>query len=127
MDSQQMKALIEKYLDAYNAFDIDGMLALAHPSVEFKNVSNGRVDAEANGIDALRKLAEQSRALFSTRKQAMTSFEGNGDHAIITVKFSAVIAADLPNGMKRGQELNLVGRTEFTFRDGKILQIIDVS
>jgi hypothetical protein len=29
--------------------------------------------------------------------------------------------------MKRGQELNLVGRTEFTFRDAKILQIIDVS
>jgi ketosteroid isomerase-like protein len=127
MDSQQMKALVVKYLDAYNAFDIDGMLALTHPSVEFKNVSDGMVDAAANGIDALRKLAEQSRTLFSTRKQTMTSFEGSGDQAIITVMFSAVVAEDLPNGMKRGQELNLTGRTEFTFRDGKIVQIIDVS
>ena len=122
-----MKALVEKYLDAYNSFDIERMLALVHPSVEFKNVANGAVNAQATGIDAFRQLAEQSKTLFSIRKQTMTSFQGSGDGAVITVTFRAVLAVDLPSGMRQGQELNISGRSEFTFRDGNIVRIIDVS
>jgi hypothetical protein len=37
------------------------------------------------------------------------------------------LASDLPNGMKAGEALHLSWRSEFTFRDGKIYRIIDVS
>ena len=127
MNSTEMKTSVEKYLDAYNSFDIERMLALVHPNVEFKNVANGAVNAQATGIDAFRQLAEQSKALFSTRKQTMTSFQGSGDGAVITVAFRAVLAVDLPSGMRQGQELNISGRSEFTFRDGKIVRIVDES
>jgi hypothetical protein len=41
MGGKEMKALPERYLEAYNAFDVEGMLALVDPNVEFKNVSGG--------------------------------------------------------------------------------------
>jgi hypothetical protein len=37
------------------------------------------------------------------------------------------LASDLPNGMKAGETLRLNGRSEFTFCDGKIYRIKDVS
>ncbi len=127
MNSTEMKALVEKYIAAYNSFDIEGMLALVHPNVEFKNVAKGAVNAQATGMDAFRRLAEQSKGLFSARKQTMTSFQESGDRAVITVTFRAVLAVDLSSGMKQDHELNLSGRSEFTFRDGKIVRIIDES
>jgi ketosteroid isomerase-like protein len=127
MGSKEMKALLERYLEAYNAFDVEGMLALVDPNVEFKNVAGGAVTAEARGIEALRTLAEESRALFASRRQTMTAFEGRDDDAEIAVVFEAVLASDLPNGMRQGQQLKLAGRSEFSFRDGKILRIVDLS
>lgn len=127
MGGKEMKALLERYLEAYNAFDVEGMLALVDPKVEFKNVSGGTVTAEARGIEALRRLAEQSKALFESRRQTMTAFEGRDDEAEMSVVFEAVLATDLPNGMRQGQQLNLVGRSEFSFRGGKILRIVDLS
>jgi hypothetical protein len=37
------------------------------------------------------------------------------------------LAVDFPNGMKAGDVLRLNGRSEYTFRDGRIYQIIDFS
>jgi hypothetical protein len=85
------------------------------------------VPAEARGIKALRTLAEESRAMFASRRQTMTAFEGRDDDAEIAVVFEAVLASDLPNGMRQGQQLKLAGRSEFSFRDGKILRIVDLS
>jgi ketosteroid isomerase-like protein len=127
MGGKEMKALVERYIEAYNAFDVEGMLALVDPGVEFKNVSNGAVTAEARGIGALRKLAEQSKTLFASRRQTMTSFKGSDDEAEVAVTFEAVLASDLPNGMRQGQQLRLEGRSEFSFRDGRILRIVDLS
>ena len=36
MDEVEKRSLIELYLAAYNAFDIDGMIKLIHPNIEFK-------------------------------------------------------------------------------------------
>lgn len=106
-------------------FDVDGMLAGVHPDIEFKNVSNGVVTTEANGIDALRRLADQSKALFWERKQSVLALEGGDDEATVSVAFRAVVAIDLPNGMRKGQGLNLTGRSELRFAGGKIRQLMD--
>ncbi len=39
------RTLIERYLAAYNAFDVPGMLALLDPDVAFEIVSGGQVTA----------------------------------------------------------------------------------
>jgi ketosteroid isomerase-like protein len=127
MDEDEKRSLVECYLAAYNAFDIDGMMAVIHPDIEFKNVSGGEVNATTSGAGDFRLLAEKSSELFRSRKQKILTFWSNADQASIAVAFEGVLASDLPNGMKAGETLRLNGRSEFTFCDGKIYRIKDVS
>ncbi len=127
MTHEEKLGLIERYLHAYNTFDTEGMLAVIHPDIVFKNISCGEVNATASGKDEMRRLAEQSKDLFISRRQTVTHFEANDDQASADVAFTGVLAADLPNGMKKGETLKLTGRSEFRFRDGKICKITDIS
>ena len=127
MDEDEKRSLVECYLAAYNAFDIDGMMAVIHPDIEFKNVSGGQVNATTSGSGDFRLLAEKSSELFRSRKQKILTFWSNADQASIAVAFEGVLASDLPNGVKAGETLRLNGRSEFTFCDGKIYRIKDVS
>jgi hypothetical protein len=127
LSPDEVRALVGRYIDAYNNMDVAGMLRTVHPSLEFKNISNGTVNASASGIEELRALAEQSKSLYSERHQTILAFEITPDCAVVSIAFRAVIATDLPNGLKKGQEITLSGRSEFRFRDGVISQITDIS
>ena len=127
MDEDEKRSLVECYLAAYNAFDIDGMMAVIHPDIEFKNVSGGEVNATTSGAGDFRLLAEKSSELFRSRKQKILTFWSNADQASIAVAFEGVLASGLPNGVKAGEMLRLNGRSEFTFCDGKIYRVKDVS
>ncbi|MGE0084794.1 MAG: nuclear transport factor 2 family protein [Desulfococcaceae bacterium] len=127
MNHDEKFALIERYLNAYNTFDMEGMLSVIHPDIEFRNISGGEINATASGKDELRRLAGQSKTLFASRRQTVTHFEANEDQASVDVDYAGVLAADLPNGMKKGETLKLTGRSEFRFRDGKICKITDIA
>lgn len=127
MTPDEMRTLIERYIDAYNRMNVDEMLLTVHQDVEFKNVSAGIVNASTAGISELRALAQQSLSLFTERQQVIESFQCEGSSALVSIAFRAVIANDLPNGLKSGQVLNLTGRSEFEFRDGAISKITDIS
>lgn len=127
MSPCDIRVLVDHYIDAYNRKDIDDMLLGVHAQVEFKNISAGVVNASTNGVAELRTLAQQSLSLFSERHQKIESFEIQGHVAVATITFCAVVAADLPNGLKKGQVLNLTGRSEFEFQDGTISKITDIS
>lgn len=127
MDEYAKRNLIARYLDAYNRFDVDGMMATVHDAVVFQNIADGVVNAQADGADALRQMAEAAIGLFASRCQTMTSFTANDDGAVITVVYEAVLASDLPNGLKAGQRLCLEGRAEFAFKDDRIVRIVDSS
>ena len=100
---------------------------MIHPEIEFKNVSGGEVNATAFGAVEFRQLAEKSKELFRSRKQTISNSCSTSDQMTIEVVFEGVLASDLKNGMRAGETLRLNGRSEFTFRDGKIYRIIDVS
>jgi hypothetical protein len=127
MNESEKRVLVDSYVAAYNALDVEGMLATVHPEVEFRNVAGGEVDASASGIEALRRLAECSKELFSSRHQEITDFRIEGAIAVATIRFEGVLSADLPNGMKAGDLMRLEGRSEFGFRDGRIDRITDFS
>ncbi|MBR0566890.1 nuclear transport factor 2 family protein [Azoarcus sp. L1K30] len=127
MSSIDIRAIVDHYIDAYNRKNIDDMLMNVHPQIEFKNISAGVVNARTNGVTELRTLAQQSLSLFSERQQKIESFELQGSVAVATIAFRAVVAADLPNGLKKGQVLNFSGRSEFEFQDGAISKITDIS
>lgn len=127
MNKKEKQQLIEGYISAYNAFDIDKMMSWLHPEIEFKNISDGKINLTATGKSEFRTVAEQSKTLFKTRRQTIEHCDISKDRACVEIYYEGVLATDLPNGAKTGETVNLNGRSEFSFKDGKISQIIDIS
>lgn len=127
MDLKAKRALIEHYLEAYNNFDIDAMLAVIHPEIEFKNISNHKINATALGKEAFRQLAEQAKSVFASRQQKIRRVQMNGDYLQITIIFRGVVNKSLPNGFKKGSAIEVEGTSEFQFKDNLIYRITDIS
>ncbi|MES2760121.1 MAG: nuclear transport factor 2 family protein [Pseudomonadota bacterium] len=126
-DSARRVESIERYLAAYNAFDVAGMLALLAPGVRFENYSGGQLTAQASGIDEFRRLAEQSKAVFSEREQRITAIE-HGEGSVITgIAYRGKLAVDVPDGPRAGTVLDLQGQSEFWFDGALITKIVDRS
>jgi ketosteroid isomerase-like protein len=49
------------------------------------------------------------------------------DMVRVGIKFEAIVAVDLPNGMKAGDHFNMEGKSIFKFRNGKLWRIADYS
>ena len=107
--------MIDRYLIAYNSFDIDGMLALLSLNVRFENYSGGQLTDATDGIDKFRELAEKSKLLFSEREQRITKMTLNLDSAIAEIAYRGKLAVDVPNGPSAGTVLDLQGQSEFSF------------
>ncbi|MFK2931472.1 nuclear transport factor 2 family protein [Dyella agri] len=122
-----MRALVDRYLDAYNRLDVAAMLATMQDAVVFENYTAGALALRTIGIAELRHLAESSRHLFSMRRQTVTAWREDGDTAYASIHFEGIFAIDLPNGVRAGQSIALEGRSEFRQHDGKLIYIADYS
>jgi hypothetical protein len=71
---KEVQSVITRYIAAYNAKDVNGMMACLAPEVHFVNRSDGVVTVETRGRDAFRALAEQGVELFSERSQDIEQF-----------------------------------------------------
>ncbi|MFD7523069.1 nuclear transport factor 2 family protein [Paenibacillus chitinolyticus] len=127
MEERAVISLVEKYVEAYNAFDIEGMLLLMQEEIVFRNISNGVVNAVTEGKDAFRQLAGQSKNLFSQRCQTITDYTVKDDRVEVEIDYEGTLAADLPNGPRAGEKISLKGKSVFTFEGGKLLVIEDYS
>jgi ketosteroid isomerase-like protein len=125
MNDSARKELIDRYLTAYNSFDVDGMLALLSPDIRFENYSGDQLTVATNGIDEFRQLADQSKSLFSEREQRITELELNHDSAIASIAYRGRLTANIPNGPSAGTVLDLQGKSEFSFGNGQITKIVD--
>lgn len=127
MIDEETGAIIEKYIEAYNSFDIERMVGLLHKDVLFRNFSNGEVNTETNGIQQFKELAEQSSKLFSSRCQTVTKYSAVDEKVEALINYEGILAVDLPNGLKSGDKLQLQGRSVFEVKEGKISLIEDYS
>ena len=127
MNDQVVPAPIARYLDAYNARDVDAMLACVTDDVLFENVSNtgGTVMLRGRGsfADAARRTAE----VFAERRQTVRTCVASGTRVAIEVDYEGVIAMDLPNGLGEGDHVELRAVSFFDLRDGLIARITDFS
>jgi hypothetical protein len=124
---ENTETIVKNYVSAYNSFDVNGMMADMGESIKFENISDGKVNMTLNGLDEFKAQAEQGKNLFSSRQQTITRFIHTNEQTEIEIAYHAVLAIDLPNGMKKGDELNLSGRSIFKFSGGKIVEITDIS
>lgn len=120
-----MRALIDRYIDAYNRIDVDAMLATMHSEVIFENYTAGVLSVRTAGTHELRHLAESSRHLFSARHQTITRYSEADGTAYAQIHFQGTFAVDLPNGIRAGQGIALDGRSEYRERDGLLIYIAD--
>jgi len=119
------QALIEAYIDAYNRFDIEGMLAVLSDDVRFEHHSGGEVSVATDGKADLEKLARVGAAMFASRHQSLLSLEASGDTVFATIAFRGEIADDIPDGPRAGTVIEMQGSSEFVFSGGKICRVID--
>ena len=122
-----LPTIVRRYLDAYNAKDMDALISCLAEDVVFENVSGGTVTASTNGRAAFGELARQSVGLFTEREQVVTNCIATADRVAIRIAYRAVVAADLPNGWKAGQSVALDGASFFRLRDGRIAEVVDIS
>ena len=127
MTSEEKRALIKRYIDAYNTFDIESLMELIHPQVSFSTIENGEANAKAEGLEEFRALAETSKTVFQSRQQSITGYLFNGENAVINIDSNGVLAQDLPGGPKAGEQLHLSGKTEFNFEGNKFKRIVNYS
>lgn len=124
---EQREQIIQHYIESYNNFDIEGMLKDLDEHIQFDNISGGEITLSINGLSAFAEQAEKARAFFSERRQTIKSFSHSDKQTEIHIDYHAILAIDLPNGLKRGDSLNLKGKSIFTFSDAKIISITDIS
>lgn len=127
MISETSKEIIENYIEAYNSFDIESMVKLLHEEIVFKNFSNDEMNTETRGIQEFRELAEKSAKIFSSRCQTVTDYSAVDDKVEVQIDYEAILAFDLPNGLKAGDKIQLNGKSVFGIHEGKISLIEDYS
>jgi len=120
-------ALIERYVAAYNAFDVEGMLATLAADVRFENWSGGRLTVASDGRDAFRVLAEQAKTMFAEREQRLTALAPRGDALVAAIAWRGQLAVDVPGGPPAGTRLALRGESEYVVRDGRLALVVDRS
>ncbi|OBS14883.1 hypothetical protein ATE49_19825 [Elizabethkingia miricola] len=119
--------IIRSYINAYNQFDIPGMVANLHDNIVFKNILDGETNLLLQGKKEFRQQAELTKIYFKERQQNITSVKHSEDHTEIEIDYYAVLAADMPNGLKKGNELRLSGKSIFKFSDDRIIELTDIS
>jgi hypothetical protein len=127
-DNADKQQIIENYIRAYNGFDVEKMLRDMDERIVFRNIANGAVNLETNGVDEFRTQAEQAKTLFSQREQKITKLNfADDDEAEVEIAYRATLAVDLPNGLQTGSRIEIAGKSIFRFAGDKIIEIEDIS
>ena len=121
------KQIVEHYVNSYNSFDVAGMLKNLDQEIIFENMSNGVVDLRTDGIEDFRIQAETATQYFKERTQKIVSWTYSDTTVTIMIDYKAILNMDLPNGMKKGDTLEMKGQSQFEFKNDRIVKILDVS
>lgn len=128
MDRKKQQALVESYIHAYNTFDVEGMLLHLHAEIVFRNISNGEVNLETRGKTAFAEQARLAVGYFLERKQTIVGIQFPEDEVVeVDIDYQGVLAVDFPNGMKRGDRIELKGTSYFRLSGDHIIEIEDIS
>jgi hypothetical protein len=119
---------IFKYVEAYNVMDAENMIADFSDDIIFQNVMNGEKTMELQGLEEFRKQAIEALSYFSEREQSVESITHNSSCTEISIAYRAIAAMDFPNGLKKGEEISLNGKSIFEFSyNGKIIRLTDIA
>ena len=119
--------VVERYLRAYNEKNMDDLVMCVTDDVIFENVSNREGVIRVEGKGAFRGIATMSARVFRQRSQMIRFAVVSTDSVALEIDFEAEVAADMENGWRAGQTVNLRGATFIKLRDGLISNLVDIS
>lgn len=127
MENQEMKEIVYQYFKAYSEFDVQKMGSFLHDDVEFKNISNGEVTLALNGKTAFIKQAKHAVNLFEKREIMVKSFTFEDEFLDVKLDFMGILAVDVPEDHKKGDKIEMEGRSRLKFSSDKIISIEDIN
>lgn len=119
--------MVKNYITGYNQFDIAKMVVDFDEDILFENIQDGELTLSLSGLKKFREQANQAKSYFTERTQSINSFKHIGDCTEIEIQYTAKLAMDFPNGLKKGEILRLSGRSVFEFKGSKIIKLTDIS
>lgn len=127
METNEREKLIQAYFEGYNQMDVPGMIDVLEETIFFENYSGAEKTHEIQGKSAFESQAKTALSYFSERKQVPLSFTHRENETEVQIEYRAILALGFPNGLKKGQELRLRGKSIFQFGTEKIKGIQDFS
>jgi hypothetical protein len=119
----KLPPMVVDFLEAYNAKDIDKMLADVTSDLVFRHYCDAGVLFKADDKATFEAALREEVGAFKQRSQVVKTAMTLLGSTVLTTQFHAVVAKDLSNGWKAGQEITLPGAAEFQFRDDQIANI----
>ena len=114
--------VVERFVERYNALDVEGLLGCYSEDVEVAAHPGGWA---ISGKEELRGLANASAAAFSRREIGPLVWIVEGAKVCVECRFSAVTAAELPDGTPAGATVEKAGCAVFVVRDDRIVRHVE--
>ncbi len=119
--------VVRRYVERYNASDVDGMLECCADDVVFETITNPGGSIRLKGKDEMRGIIEATTHAFRERRHELVAIIVDGQRAAAETVFSGVAAAELGQNVRPGEHVSIRGATIFEVRDGQLKRICDYS
>jgi ketosteroid isomerase-like protein len=120
-------ALVRRYVERYNANDVDGMLDCCAENVVFETISNPGGSIRLNGKAEMREVIEATTRAFLERRHEVVAILVEGQRAAAETAFSGVAAAEMGQFVRPGEHVSIRGASMFEVSDNKLVRICDYS
>lgn len=126
MTGEEKRAVLEGYVHAFNAFDLEGMISFLHLDARLITIVDGDVICSVDGIDGVHSHEFTESARCSSRKKTIMECYERGGRVVLELSYSCVLATDQPDGLKAGDTVTLEGIAEVAFIDDKISEVAEI-
>lgn len=109
-------AAVVSAIDAYNAGDVDGLLTMAHPDIEWEVAPEHPASTTHRGFDAVREYHEDWRNTLHGLTVDLRSVAESGDDVVTVCRLRG-------KGGESGADVEVEIAFLTTFRDGKATRV----
>lgn len=108
------RQVVERFLEAFNRHDVEAMLALAHPEVQWLSVDGDKISVETAGQAALR---DSMKSYFTSLPSARSTFES------ILVAGPYVTVVERARWQGKSGERTQAALAVYEVREGKVRRV----
>ncbi|NMM47782.1 nuclear transport factor 2-like protein [Marinigracilibium pacificum] len=126
ISNEEKLAKINQYIEAYNNYNVNGMLQPLDNHISFANITNDYITLTTQGKPDFEIQAIKALDLFKNRNQKIESITFNDESVIVDISYTAIVNYEIPYELNIGEKVSIKGKSIFTFKDDKIIDIRDV-